>query len=97
MGTAAVAAVCEPAGTRWSVVRAISDLADDHPLGPAAPHLVGSGGRPDARAVARFVAPHPAKLAVLARHVRDASGAARAAAVAAAAACRTPRSGTPPS
>lgn len=96
METAAVAGVCEPAGTRWSVVRAISDLADDHPLGAAALHLVGPDGRPDPGAVARFVARHPAKLPVLARLGRDASRAARAAAVAAAAACRALRSGNPP-
>lgn len=93
METAAVAAVCERAGTRWSVVRAISDLADDHPLGPAALDLVGPDGRPDARAVARFVVRHPAKVPVLARLGRDASRAARTAAGAAAAACRALRSG----
>ncbi|GIU88444.1 MAG: hypothetical protein KatS3mg009_2959 [Acidimicrobiia bacterium] len=88
METAAVAAVCERAGTPWAVVRAISDLADDHPLGAAALHLVKPDGRPDPAAVARYVARHPARVPALARLGRDAARAATAAATAAAAAVR---------
>ncbi len=91
METAAVARVCEARGTPWSVVRVISDRASDGTVDAEVFGMSRQDGRPDPRAVARFVLRHPGRLPVLARMGRDASAAARtAAAVAARAAADLP-------
>lgn len=79
METSAVAAVCEARDQPWSVVRAISDRADDHPdaavLGLAKPD-----GSPNLPAVVRFVLRRPSRIPQLARLARDARAAAATAA-----------------
>ncbi len=86
METAAVASVCEARGCEWSVIRAISDMATDHPddavLGLAKPD--GSANGP---AVAKFLLTKPWRIPSLARLQRDSKIAATAAARAAARAC----------
>jgi len=86
MESAAVAAVCERRGCRWSVFRGLSDRADDGTTDAAILGLLGADGRPNARAVARFVLERPQRVVQLARLARGASTAARRAAHAAAAA-----------
>ena len=85
METSAVAAVCESRGCAWSVIRAISDMATDHPddsvLGLAKPD--GSANGP---AVAKFLLTKPWRIPHLARLQRDSKLAATAAPRAAAAA-----------
>jgi adenosylhomocysteine nucleosidase len=86
METSAVAAVCVERGCAWSVIRAISDMATDHPddsvLGLAKPD--GSANGP---AVAKFLLTKPWRIPHLARLQRDSRLAATAAAHAAARAC----------
>jgi adenosylhomocysteine nucleosidase len=86
METSAVAAVCTRRGCQWSVIRAISDMATDHPddsvLGLANPD--GSANGP---AVAKFLLTKPWRIPHLARLQRDSKAAATAAAEAAARAC----------
>jgi nucleoside phosphorylase len=86
METSAVAAVCAARGCDWSVIRAISDMATDHPddavLGLAKPD--GSANGP---AVAKFLLTKPWRIPHLARLQRDSKAAATAAARAAARAC----------
>jgi adenosylhomocysteine nucleosidase len=80
METAAVAAVCEDAGCPWSVVRAISDMADDHPIGTAALDMAKADGSPNLPAVLRFVVRNPHKVRHLAKLGRDSQYAANVAA-----------------
>jgi adenosylhomocysteine nucleosidase len=86
METSAVAAVCESRGCAWSVIRAISDMATDHPddsvLGLARPD--GSANGP---AVAKFLLTKPWRIPSLARLQKGSKLAATAAAQAAARAC----------
>jgi adenosylhomocysteine nucleosidase len=86
METSAVAAVCAARGCDWSVIRAVSDMATDHPddavLGLAKPD--GSANGP---AVAKFLLTKPWRIPHLARLQRDSKAAATAAARAAARAC----------
>jgi adenosylhomocysteine nucleosidase len=84
METAAVAEVCEREGCGWSVVRAISDRANDHPIGAAAVDLARADGRPNLPGVLRYVAKNPRKVPDLVRLGRDSQVAANAAAKAAA-------------
>ena len=53
METAAVAAVCERHGCAWSVVRAISDMANDHPIGDAVMNLAKPDGSANMPGVAQ--------------------------------------------
>lgn len=86
METAAVAAVCERRGCPWSVFRGLSDRADDGTTDSAVLGLLDADGRPNARAVARFVLARPHRTGQLVRLARGASTAARVAAQATAAA-----------
>jgi adenosylhomocysteine nucleosidase len=83
METAAVAAVCERRGCRWSVFRAISDHIDDAPVDPAVFGLAGPDGGPNPTALLRFLLTRPWKIPELARLARDMRKAANAAAQAA--------------
>ncbi len=81
METAAVAAVCEAAEVRWSVARAISDVAGDEAVGATVEGgLARPDGSPDLAAAARFMARSPSRIGALARLARQAQAAARAAA-----------------
>lgn len=86
METAAIASVCEQRGCPWSVFRAISDRADDGSIDRAVLALVGSDGRPNLAAVARFVLRRPGRISHLVRLARGARIATRVAADAASAA-----------
>ena len=88
METAAVAAVCEARGVPWSVVRAISDRANDGSVDEEVFALSHQDGSPDWRAVARFVVTRPHRLPRLAAVGRGAQRAATIAAEAAVEACR---------
>ena len=72
----------------WAVFRAVSDRATDGTVDDEVFHLSRQDGRPDPRAVLRYVARHPGRIPRLARMGRDASLAARRAADAAVAAVR---------
>lgn len=86
METSAVAIVCETRGCDWSVIRAISDMATDHPddavLGLAKPD-----GSPNAPAIAKFLLTKPRRIPMLAKLQRGSKLAATNAAEAAAKAC----------
>jgi nucleoside phosphorylase len=83
METAAVAAVCARRGVPWSVVRAISDRADDGSTDEAVLGLAGPDGGGGAFAVARFLLTRPWRVPQLVRLGRDARRAAQTAAAAA--------------
>lgn len=83
METAAVASVCERRGRPWSVFRAISDRAGDPAVDARVLALVGSDGRANLPALARFLLPRPWRALLLARLARDLQRATRAAADAA--------------
>lgn len=87
METAAIAAVCERHGVRWSVFRAISDRAADGLVDAEVAALAGADGSAGLPAVLKLVARRPSRARDLARLGRDMKIATRAAAVAAAAAC----------
>lgn len=89
METAAIALACEERGVRWSVFRAVSDRATDGSVDDELFGLMGGDGRPDARAVVRYVWRHPTRIVRLARMGRDAGRAARRAADAALEAVRS--------
>jgi len=86
METSAVAAVCEGRGCAWSVTRAISDMATDHP-DAAVLDLAKPDGSANGPAVAKFLLTKPWRIPHLARLQRDAKIAATVAARAAARAC----------
>jgi nucleoside phosphorylase len=83
METAAVAAVCERRGCPWSVLRAISDRADDGSTAAEVLGLAGPDGAGDPWAVARFLLTRPWRVPELVRLGRDARRAAQTAASAA--------------
>ena len=87
METAAVAAVCERHGCTWSVVRAISDMANDHPIGDAVMNLAKPDGSANIPGVLKYAVTHPGKMKQLAKLGRDSQYAAKAAAEHAARAC----------
>jgi adenosylhomocysteine nucleosidase len=87
METAAVAAVCERAGCQWSAVRAISDMANDHPIGEAVLNLARPDGSANVPGLLRFVITHPRKLRHLVQLGRDSQAAAKVAARTAATEC----------
>jgi nucleoside phosphorylase len=82
MESAAVAAVCARRGCPFSVVRAISDRADDGSVDDAIFALARPDGSPDLAAVARFVLTRPGRLPRLVRLGRDLGRATDAAAAA---------------
>lgn len=86
METSAVAEVCEARGCSWSVIRAISDMATDHP-DDAVLNLAKPDGSANGPAVAKFLLTKPWRIPQLARLQRDSKIAATAAAGAAARAC----------
>lgn len=88
METAAVAAVCERRGCRWSVVRAISDRSTDAALDDSVLALARPDGGPDLSAVARYLLAKPTRIRHLARLGRDMRRAADVAAAHAIRSCR---------
>jgi nucleoside phosphorylase len=86
METSAVAIVCEARGCDWSVVRAISDMATDHP-DDAVLNLAKPDGSPNGPAIAKFLLTKPWRIPQLAKLQQGAKLAANNAARAAALAC----------
>jgi adenosylhomocysteine nucleosidase len=70
METAAIARVCEERGVRWSVVRAVSDRAGDGSVDAEVFALSHQDGRPNVRAVARYLVSHPGAIPRLVRLAR---------------------------
>ena len=70
METAAVGAVCEERGLRWSVLRAISDHVDHLPVDPAVLGLTSHDGAPRPAAVARYLVTRPHRIPGLIRVAR---------------------------
>jgi len=83
METAAIAEVCQRSGVSWSVVRAISDRADDGTVTEEVFGLSHADGTPDLAAVTRYVVRHPRRVPGLIRLAADARRATRLAADAA--------------
>ncbi len=86
METAAVAAVCEPAGIAWSVWRSISDRAGEGLIDADLFAMTRPDGSADPDALARRLA-DPRQREILKRLARDAALAVETAAEAAIAAC----------
>lgn len=80
METAAVAAVCERAGRRWSVFRSISDHTGEGLVDDSLFAMTRPDGTADTDAVARYLAENPEKADGLARLARDMTAATEAAA-----------------
>jgi adenosylhomocysteine nucleosidase len=80
METVAVAAVCQDRGVPWSVVRAVSDRADDDTVDTATLTMVNPDGSPKVGAALRHVLAHPGKVPGLIKLARDATAAATTAA-----------------
>lgn len=89
METSGVAEVCAARGCDWSVIRAISDMATDHP-DDAVLNLANPDGSANTPAVAKFLLTKPWRIPQLAKLARDSKTAATAAAQAAAKACANP-------
>jgi adenosylhomocysteine nucleosidase len=87
METSAVAAVCERHGVPWSVIRAISDRADDGSVDREIMTLTDRDGRPDLKGLLRYLGPKPWRIAKLAKLAKGATLAADTAAAALAAGC----------
>ena len=87
METSAVAAVCESRGCAWSVIRAISDMATDHP-DDAVLALAKPDGSPNGPAIAKFLLTKPWRIPQLAKLQQGAKLAAMNAAQAAATVCQ---------
>lgn len=86
METAAVAEVCEARGVPWSAVRAVSDRAGDGSVDVDIFGLSHPDGRPNLRALARYLLRHPAampRLIRLANGAKLATGRAAEAAISA--------------
>ncbi len=88
METASIASICEARGVPWSVVRAISDRANDGSVDEEVFGLSHQDGSPNWRAVARFVVTRPHRLPRLAAVGRGAQHAASVAAAEAVEVCR---------
>jgi adenosylhomocysteine nucleosidase len=71
METAAVAAVCQAAGVRWTAFRGISDHGAESGIDESVLHLSKPDGTADAGAVARYALTKPWKMPKLAQLGRD--------------------------
>ena len=73
METAAIAEVCERRGVPWSVVRVVSDRADDGSVDAEVFGLSNQDGTPNGKAVARYLLRHPHKVPGLVKLGRGAN------------------------
>jgi hypothetical protein len=80
METAAVAEVCEAAGTPWSSIRSISDRTADKLIDGDLLDLTKADGTANVPAALKRIVRHPGDVAKFARLARDATTAANAAA-----------------
>jgi adenosylhomocysteine nucleosidase len=88
METSAIGAVCDEHACPWSVVRAVSDWADDENTTDDVVGMAHPDGRANVPAVVRFVLTRPWRLPHLARLGRGMVAATEASASAGADACR---------
>ena len=88
METSAVAAVCEPRGTPWSVFRSLSDRPSDGLVDQAIFELTQPDGSANVEALERYLASDPGAADRLAKLGRDMEIATNAAAAAAIDACK---------
>jgi len=79
METAAIADVCDSRGIPWSVIRTISDRANDGTTDEEVFRLSNMDGTPDHEAIERYIAEHPERVPVLAQLAKDAHLATHAA------------------
>jgi adenosylhomocysteine nucleosidase len=87
MESAAVAAVCDAAGTPWAAFRSISDFAGEGLVDAEIFEMANPDGTSDPDAMAKYLAANPEKVAVLERLARDMTVATEAAAAAAIRSC----------
>jgi adenosylhomocysteine nucleosidase len=87
METAAVAAVCEARGVRWTAFRSISDRPSDGLIDTEVWEMTTVDGSADEEALTRYLQEHPDAAARLARMAADMEVAVNAAAAAAIRAC----------
>ncbi len=79
METAAIADLCDSRGIPWSVIRTISDRANDGTTDEEVFRLSNMDGTPNREAIERYIAEHPERVPVLAQLAKDSHVATHAA------------------
>jgi adenosylhomocysteine nucleosidase len=87
METAAIAHLCDTRGIPWTVLRVISDRANDGTTDDEVFHLSNQDGTPNPEAIERYMKEHPERVPLLAQMAEDAKLATRTAVDAAIEAC----------
>ena len=87
METAAIADLCDTRGIPWTVLRVISDRANDGTVDDEVFHLSNQDGTPKPEAIERYMKEHPERVPLLAQMAEDAKLATRTAVDAAVEAC----------
>jgi len=87
METAAIAHLCDTRGIPWTVLRVISDRANDGTTDDEVFHLSNQDGTPNPEAIERYMQEHPERVPLLAQMAEDAKLATRTAVDAAIEAC----------
>jgi nucleoside phosphorylase len=87
METAAIADLCDARGIPWTVLRVISDRANDGTVDDEVFHLSNQDGTPNPEAIERFMKEHPERVPLLAKMADDAKLATHTAVDAAIDAC----------
>ena len=77
METAAIADLCDTRAIPWTVLRVISDRANDGTTDDDVFHLSNQDGTPNPEAIDRYMAEHPERVPVLAQMAQDAKLATR--------------------
>ena len=72
METAAIADLCDTRGIPWTVLRVISDRANDGTVDDEVFHLSNQDGTPNPEAIERYMKEHPERVPLLARMAEDA-------------------------
>ena len=87
METAAIADLCDTRGIPWTVLRVISDRANDGTVDDEVFHLSNQDGTPNPEAIARYMKERPERVPLLAQMAEDAKLATHTAVDAAIDAC----------
>jgi nucleoside phosphorylase len=87
METAAIADLCDTRGIPWTVLRVISDRANDGTTDDEVFRLSNQDGTPNPEAIERYLKEHPERVPLLAQMAEDAKLATRTAVDAAIEAC----------
>jgi nucleoside phosphorylase len=87
METAAIADLCDTRGIPWTVLRVISDRANDGTTDDEVFHLSNQDGTPNPEAIERYMKEHPERVPLLAQMAEDAKLATQTAVDAAIEAC----------